>query len=105
VAQGSTGQGKPYFTGVALYNPNATDVSVRVEVYSESGQRTGSATIPLGGGNRISKTLPELVPAIAEQIRGYIRITAAGGPVVGYELFGTQSLDFLAAVTPQPIIP
>lgn len=105
VAQGMAGGTKPYFTGVAIYNPNPTGVEVTIDVYSEQGQKTGTAPLLLAGGNRVSKTLPELVPAISSQARGYIRLTSKGGPVVAFELFGDQTLDFLAAVPPQPINP
>ncbi len=105
VAQGAAAGAKPYFTGIALYNPNSTAVNVAIDVYAEQGTKTGSATIPLNAGARISKTLPELVPAVTEQARGYIRITSSGGPISAFELFGSQSLDFLTAVPPQPINP
>jgi hypothetical protein len=105
VAQGMAGGTKPYFTGVAIYNPNAAGVVVTIDVFSEQGDKTGTATLPLPGGNRVSRTLPELVPAITNQARGYIRLTASGGPIVAFELFGDQTLDFLAAVPPQPISP
>ncbi len=105
VAQGAVGGTKPYFTGVAIYNPNPAGVVVTIDVFSEQGNKTGSAPLRLGGGNRVSKTLPELVPAIANQARGYIRLTSSGGPIVAFELFGDQTLDFLAAVPPQPINP
>ncbi len=105
VAQGSGGGPKPYFTGIAFYNPGPNDINVTVDVYSERGDKTGSVTFPLAKGNRISQTLPQYVPAINEQMRGYIRITTIGGPVVAFELFGGQALEFLAAVPPQPINP
>jgi hypothetical protein len=105
VAQGRSGGTKPYFTGVAIYNPNGSDVQVTVDVFSEQGSRTGSAVVPLRGGGRVSKTLPELVPAISEQVRGHIRLSSSGGPVVAFELFGDQASDFLAAVPPQRIAP
>ncbi len=105
VAEGSGGGDKPYFTGIALYNPGATTVQARVEVYSETGAQTGTATLALPPGNRISRTLPQLVPAISSQVRGYIRISTTGGPIIAFELFGDQALSFLAAVPPQPIQP
>jgi hypothetical protein len=105
VAQGAAGGTKPYFTGIAMYNPNPAGVSITIDVFSEKGVKTGTATRLLAGGNRVSKTLPELVPAITNQARGYIRLTSDGGPIVAFELFGDQALDFLAAVPPQPINP
>jgi hypothetical protein len=105
VAQGIGGGPKPYFTGIALFNPNSAAVNVTIDVYSDQGARTGTAGIQLPAGGRISKTLPELVPAIVEQVRGYIRVTSAGGPISAFELFGSQNLDFLTAVPAQPINP
>jgi hypothetical protein len=105
VAQGMAGGTKAYFTGVAIYNPNPAGVVVTIDVFSEQGVKTGTAALALPGGNRVSKTLPELVPAITNQARGYIRLTSSGGPIVAFELFGDQALDFLAAVPPQPIDP
>ncbi len=105
VAQGSGGGPKPYFTGVALYNPNANDINVTLDVYADQGSKTGSSTFVLPARSRIAKTLPQLVPAITSQIRGYMRVTASGGPVVSFELFGDQASDFIAPVPPQPITP
>ncbi len=105
VAQGTAGGTKPYFTGLAIYNPNVVGIAVTIDVYSEKGEKTGSAILNLPSGNRVSKTLPQLVPAISEQVRGYIRLSSAGGSIVAFELFGDQTLDFLAAVPPQPISP
>jgi hypothetical protein len=106
VAQGrATPDTKPYFTGIAILNPNTTDVAVTIDVVSEGGTRTGTATLLLVAGGRIAKTLPELVPAVSSQIRGYIRLSSTGGPIVAFELFGDQNLDFLAAVPSQAISP
>ena len=106
VAQGSSGGGaKPFFTGIAMYNPNEADVTVTVEVFSETGVRTGSVTFVLASGNRLSQTLPQLVPEVTVQLRGYIRISVDGGSIIAFELFGDQFLSFLAAVPPQPINP
>ena len=103
VAQGSPNEGRPYFTGIAFFNPNYNMVLVTIQVFSETGERTGLSTLPLQSRNRVSKTLPELIPDITEQIRGHIRITSAGGNIVVFELFGDQQLEFLAAVPPQPV--
>jgi hypothetical protein len=102
VAQGTPNEGKPYFTGIAVYNPNPNTVLVTIRVFSEMGEQTGFASFTLEGGNRVSKTLPELLPEITEQIRGHIRISSSGGKIVVFELFGDQLLEFLAAVPPQP---
>jgi hypothetical protein len=102
VAQGGGAGAKPYFTGVAMYNPNAAAVTVTLDVFSEQGQKTGSTSLTLPSGGRISRVLPQLVPSLTQQLRGYIRLSSSA-PIVVFELFGTQNLDFLAAVPPQPI--
>jgi hypothetical protein len=105
VAQGVQGTGASYFTGIAMYNPNRGDVFVSIEVYSEFGQRTGNGTVFLESGRRLAKTLPELVPGFVSQMRGYIRLTSSGGPVVSFGIFGEAStVRFLAAIPPQPIL-
>ena len=105
VAQGRAGNTKPCWTGIAMYNPGAADVSVTMDVYSKEGDKTGTASFPLSKGNRISRTLPQYVSSIQEQMGGYIRITTSGGPIVAFELFGGRMLEFLTAVPPQPIVP
>jgi len=105
VAEGSQETGKAYFTGVAMYNPNPYDISVTVAVYAEDGRQTGSQILALAAGRRICTTLHYLVPSITRQIRGYIRLTAHGGPIVAFELFGEAiRLEFLTAVPAQPIV-
>jgi hypothetical protein len=103
VAEGSQDAGRAYFTGIAMYNPNASDVDVAVNVFSEDGVPTGAGSLVLRSGRRIAQTLSELVPGFPGQMRGYVRITASGGPVIAYEVFGNASADFLAAVPPQGI--
>jgi hypothetical protein len=106
VAEGGQDDGKSYFTGIAMYNPNPQDVLVTVDLYAEQGQKTGTRTFTLGRGMRLSKTLPQIIPGFGRQLRGYIRITTDGGPIIAFELFGeSSSLDFLAAVPPKTILP
>jgi hypothetical protein len=105
VIQGSSdGGGRPYFTGVALYNPNSHDLRVTLDVMDQNGTKRGSAAVDLRAGERVSRTLPQLITGIGGQIRGYMRITATG-PIVASELVGDQMLQFLTAVRPQRISP
>lgn len=105
VAQGSQGNSKAYFTGVAVHNPNPNQVTVTIDVFSEGGQPTGHRIIVLRPGERLADTLPGLV-GLNRQIRGYMRLTSNGGPIIAFELFGEASaVDFLAAVPPQRITP
>jgi hypothetical protein len=72
-------------------------------VFSEDGASTGTGTFVLRSGNRLAQTLPELVPGFPGQMRGWVRVTTEGGPIVACEIFGNSASDFLVAVPPQPI--
>ncbi|MBZ5496542.1 MAG: M36 family metallopeptidase [Acidobacteriia bacterium] len=98
VAEG--GDGKPYFTGVAMFNPNANDVTVRVQVFQRKGIVSGTADLKLKSNSRISRTLDQLVPGL-NQIGGYVRVTSTGGPIAGFAVYGDSTLDFLVAIPPQ----
>ena len=105
VAQGVQESGTSYFTGIAFYNPNSGPITVTLDVYSEQGFHTGNGTVALGPGERLSRTLPQLIPEFGQQMRGYIHMAAKGGPVIAFGLFGeAASLRFLAAIPPQPIL-
>ena len=104
VVQGSLNGERPYFTGVALYNPNSHDVRVTMELVDRDGGKKRSAVIDMGAGERMSRTLPQFMPGLADPIRGYIRIRATS-PIVAGELIGDQMLQFLVAVRPQRISP
>ncbi len=96
--------GIPYFTGIAVFNPNQTDVAVTVSVFDRQGRQVGSsATIGLGPRQRTSRLLSELVPESADLVGGYILLTATGG-VATFEIFGDDFVSrFNAAVPAQPI--
>ncbi len=94
------------FTGLALLNPNASEVEIDVDVYDRNGDPVGDpARVPLGPWQRISRLLEDsetFVPESADLIGGYI-IISANKPIVAQELFGNATLDYLAAVPPEPI--
>lgn len=89
------------FTGLALYNPNPDQAQVSVEVFRFDGTPVGQAKVILPANGRISRLLtePELVPASAGQMGGYIWVRS-DRPIVAQELFGNLALDFLSAVVP-----
>jgi hypothetical protein len=100
VAEGQAGGAKPYFTGIALFNPNPTDVSVQVQVFNHRGILAAQANLTLGPLGRKVKTLGELVPGL-NQIGGYLRVSASGGPISSFAVYGDSALDFLVAIPPQ----
>ncbi len=87
------------FTGLALFNPDLVEVTIRVTVFSADCLEVGSTEIRLGPGERLSEVVAVLVPESAGQVRGYITLRATH-PIVAQVLFGNGTLDFLSAVPP-----
>jgi hypothetical protein len=104
VAEGQANSSKPYFTGLALFNPNTSDIKVQVRVYSPRGALMGLADLVMKPGSRLARTLAELIPGL-NQIGGYIRVSCPTAPVSTFVLYGTSSLDFLAAIPSQAALP
>jgi hypothetical protein len=93
-----------YFTGLAILNPNVSQVTAHIEVYDEWGNIIASKDEPIAGGQRVAKLLIQYFPGLAGQNRGkgYIRVRTDGG-VAGFALFGTQRLTALSAVPAQDV--
>lgn len=101
-AEGSFG-GKTLYTGIAFYNPGRDVVDVTIEVFSPKNELLGKGEIRLEGGKRTAQTVQQLVPAITQQNGGTIRITSTGA-IYAFEVFGSNDLEFLAAV-PAVVLP
>ena len=87
------------FTGIALFNPNLVDALVEVVVIGADGLPRGQMELVLKAGERLSRVLPELVPERAGQVGGYV-LVQSNLPLIGQELFGNNTLDYLSAVPP-----
>ncbi|MBI4456763.1 MAG: RHS repeat protein [Acidobacteria bacterium] len=87
------------FTGLALYNPGTSQAIVTIEVFSAEGTLTGSASLMVDGGKRLSKVVTELMPSTALQRGGYIVIRSTQ-PLIAQQLFGDSNLNFLSSVPP-----
>ena len=87
------------FTGIALFNPNLADAQVAMVVAGSAGQPTGGLEFVLRAGERLSRTLLELVPESVGQVGGYVLVQSSL-PLIGQELFGNNNLDYLSAVPP-----
>ena len=96
-SQVASGQG--LFTGLALYNPGDIATDVVLSVFAPSGSRRGAALITLGGRQRISRTLVELIPGVRGQVDGYLLLESEL-PIVAQQLFANRDLTFLSAVPP-----
>ena len=64
-----------YFTGIALQNPNGTPASITVESHNASGSLTGSTTVNLASGTRITREVSELLGATLPT-GSYLRIVS-----------------------------
>ncbi len=91
-----------YFTGIAIVNPNATEASVELQVYSDEGNRIDSTRIRIPAGQRRCRLLTEFLPAMAgiSRLKGYIRLNS-DIPVASFCLFGTHDLSMLSAIPGQ----
>ncbi len=92
-----------FFTGLAILNPNSTDATVTIDVYTSTGQLDQSLTRTLPAGNRVSRLLTDYFPALVGQNRssGYIKVTSSQG-VACIGVFGTNTLSVLSAIPAQP---
>ncbi len=105
VANGSTNPSDPsedYFTGLALFNPNALLANVTVQVFDRDGGLVGETTLSLGPNQRLSELVEVLIPATAALIRGYI-VVESTQPIVSQVFFGNNTMQFLSAVPPSII--
>ena len=87
------------FTGIAIYNPSGQLVEIEIEANSPTGELLGSTKVRLESGNRLSRTLPELIPSIQQQNGGTICITS-GFPISVFQVFGSDDSDFMVAIPP-----
>ncbi len=78
-----------YFTGLALLNPGTLSTNFRVLALNPQGQVLGRFHGVLGGGERLSKVIQELVPAAAGKTGGFIWVQS-DLPLYGTSLFGTD---------------
>ncbi len=103
VANGNVG-GVNFFTGLAVINPNTSPVEITIRVYKPNGDRNGnSVTRTLAPREKYVRLLKSIegIGSLLDQSSGYIHVTATGGDVFSFVLFGNDTLDFLSAVPAQ----
>jgi penicillin amidase len=87
------------FTGFALFNPGAEAGSATLTIFRADGSSFGEVTIPVGAGERLVRTLIELIPGLSEMTGGYVTVSSTV-PLIGQELFGDFRLTLQSAVPP-----
>lgn len=98
--------GVAFFTGLAVLNPNAFPVEVTIRVHASDGTLQGNAVTrtlqPREKYVRLIKFI-EGIGELPDQSSGYIHVTAAGGNVFSFVMFGDEPLNFLSAVPAQVV--
>ncbi len=90
-----------FFTGVAILNGGALVANVEVVAVQQDGTVLGSFRTTLAPGQRLSRTLTEMIPAAAGQAGGFILIKS-DVPVYLTNVFGNLVSGVLSNVPPQP---
>ncbi len=103
LAVGTIG-GIPYFTGIAVLNTGAADVTAHFTVYDMLGNKTGEADALIPAGRKVSRMLTDFVGGLPAQNGGYVTLTAPeGSSLMSFEIFGDDDLTFLSAVPAQTL--
>ncbi len=100
VAEGSFGP-ITWFTGLATLNTTSEDANVSVTVRDPGGVVTANGGFLLKAGQRVSKTLPEILPGFGPQAGGSIEVVS-DVEIFSFSLFALADLSVLAAIPTQP---
>ena len=87
---GQIRSGNGFFTGVAVVNPGESVAEVEFTAMLADGTRIGKAVVELEPGERLSRLLQDLIPAVFEQASGWL-LMRSGAPVVVGSLVGTTT--------------
>jgi len=85
-----------YFTAIALQNPGAADAVVTVESHAADGAVTGSTTVTLSSGSRLTREVAELLGS-ALPTGSYLRVVSAQ-PVQALGLLGNDQTGVVIPV-------
>ena len=90
------------FTGIAILNCEERATEVRVEAFSETGEKTAERRFVLEPGHRLVDVLngPSLFGLGFEQVKGHLRIVSEE-PVLVFALFGDFDSQFLSSIEGQ----
>ncbi len=93
-----------WYTGIAVANPNGSDITATFQLFDKTGQLVDSKTEVIKARQRRVKLLTSLFPKIenADVTSGYIRVSS-DNVLVGCALFGTSGGTVLSAIPPHTI--
>ncbi|HYR91212.1 MAG TPA: hypothetical protein VE422_44565 [Terriglobia bacterium] len=96
----------PWWTGLALLNPNVRSANVEIFALNPDGSLIGGARFELKGSTKVARLLSEWTPQTQTRTTdgGYIFIRS-DAPIYGTEVFFSRSLLILANVAAGKIAP
>jgi hypothetical protein len=96
---GQVASDSTWYTGIAVVNPNSTDVSATFQLLDKFGKVVDSSTQLIQAGQRKIGVVEQFFPKAAEAgvNSGYIRISG-DNRLVGLALFGTANGEVLSAI-------
>jgi hypothetical protein len=92
-------QGLGYFTGLVLYNPEASAATATIEVLSTTGATLSSNAVTIGPNQRVVGLLSDFAPGISNQFGGLVRVTSTGA-IYTFEVVSglEQGSNFIANI-------
>lgn len=92
-------------SGVALSNPNNSNVNVRFNLRNTSGQIAASTTQTLPSLGHLARMVTQLFPSGFDEFEGTLEVVATGGPVTGVALRYNNPGGTIFSTTPIVVIP
>lgn len=91
------------WAGISVINPNDAEVTLEFTLYNNNGGVLSTVQRALPAKNKFLNLMPALfnmesLPANA----GWVSCKATGGPIAGFQLFGSNSGDNMAAIKADP---
>jgi hypothetical protein len=93
-----------YYHGIAVVNPNSTDIVVSFQLYAEDGTILGRTDELIGAKQRQCRVLEQYFSTLEgkSQTSGYVRLQS-DSPIASFSLFGTKDFSVLSAIPAQVI--
>ena len=89
-------------TGLTFLNPGSESATLLVELFSAQGASLGEVSITVGGSQRVIGLLQDFFSDLPDLSGGYIKVSS-DQDIVGLEVFFADNLDFMTAVSAQPL--
>ena len=95
-------QGSGISTGLTFLNPGAQSATVLVEIFTAEGALVDDVSLTLGGSERMVGLLEDFFSGLPDLSGGYIKVSSDQS-ILGLEIFFADNLNFMSAVSAQPL--